>query len=214
MRLELISSLNKDLPHVLSAIIEGLDFCLEWPDVAKRAQLANKHPGTFNGCDDIMHVTEVQCKRPCDATAQRDTWSTEKGIGGGHNDREVWTECPHYLQEGDYFSVGEKVAADGSIKGDGPPRDSLDNLGADPAGQLYNVAFQEVWKYKENNYRRLKKWFPILGRRRRTFDRNKKIFMLTIHACFRLTKWLMRNRNLQYDPAMNSHQLFQGFYKA
>ncbi|KAJ1416680.1 hypothetical protein B484DRAFT_401099 [Ochromonadaceae sp. CCMP2298] len=87
------SSLNQNLPHVLTAIVEGLDFCLEWPDVAKRAQLANKHPCIYNGCVVIMDITE-----------------------------------------GDYFSVGEKVAADGGFKGNGPLCDSSDNPGADPAG--------------------------------------------------------------------------------
>ena len=37
----------------------------------------------------------------------------------GKNDREVLTSSPLYLQEGEYFSDGEFVAADGAFDGDG-----------------------------------------------------------------------------------------------
>ncbi len=37
----------------------------------------------------------------------------------GNNDREVYTTSPLYLEEGDFFSCGEFVAADGGFEGDG-----------------------------------------------------------------------------------------------
>jgi hypothetical protein len=228
------SSLHEDLPHVLGAIIEGLDFCIKWPNAAQRHRLANQHKGIFQGCVGVMDVTEIKCKRPKDSKEERDVYSAKKsghtwktlsacdfrgyctyvqtGVGGGHADREQWTACPLYLREAHYFSAGQRLAADGGFRGDGPLQASLDDPGADPWAQLYNVAFQELRKFKENFYGRLKSWFPILGRRRRTFDSSKKIFMLTIHACFRLTNWLMRNRKLNYDASSNPHLLFRRFY--
>ncbi len=40
-------------------------------------------------------------------------------ITHGKNDREVYTSSPIYLQEGEYFSDGEFLAADGAFDGDG-----------------------------------------------------------------------------------------------
>ena len=37
----------------------------------------------------------------------------------GKNDREVLTSSPLYLQEGDFFSDGEFLVADGAFEGDG-----------------------------------------------------------------------------------------------
>jgi hypothetical protein len=40
-------------------------------------------------------------------------------LASGKNDREVLTSSPLYLQEGDFFSDGEFLVADGAFEGDG-----------------------------------------------------------------------------------------------
>jgi len=62
----------------------------------------------------------------------------------GKNDREVFTRSPLYLQEGEFFSEDEFVAADGAFEGDGHLRCSYKNPGNDDVKKLWNLAFREV----------------------------------------------------------------------
>jgi hypothetical protein len=66
------------------------------------------------------------------------------GITHGKNDREVYTSSPLYLQEGDYFSDGEFLAADGAFDGDGSLYCSHKNPGNDPTKKLVNLVWCEV----------------------------------------------------------------------
>jgi hypothetical protein len=59
----------------------------------------------------------------------------------GKNDREVLTSSPLYLQEGEFFSDGEFVAADGAFDGDGQFRCSYKNPGDDEIKKLFNLAW-------------------------------------------------------------------------
>jgi hypothetical protein len=49
----------------------------------------------------------------------------------GGNDHDCYTGSPLYLQEGQYFSVDQFVAADGGFKGEGRFRCSYKNPGND-----------------------------------------------------------------------------------
>jgi hypothetical protein len=53
------SALAEDLPHVLEAIIEGLDNEVSWPDAAERATLAQEHPGIFHNCIGIVDIWQI-----------------------------------------------------------------------------------------------------------------------------------------------------------
>jgi hypothetical protein len=57
------------------------------------------------------------------------------------NDHEVFTGSPLYLQEGEFFSEDEFVAADGAFEGDGRLRCSYKNPGNDDVKKLWNLAF-------------------------------------------------------------------------
>jgi hypothetical protein len=125
------------------------------------------------------------------------------GWGGVHSDKEMWTESTLYLYRGRFLTLEEVIAADGGFRGDGPCIYSWDNPGNDPAKQAYNVAFNEVRKYKENSYGRIKASFPILGRARLRFDSSAEVKVLTIHAAFRLHNVLMAARGVDYNPLVN-----------
>jgi hypothetical protein len=83
------------------------------------------------------------------------------------NDREVLTSSPLYLNEGDYFSDGEFLAADGGFEGDGVLRSSYNIVGNDRNRQLFNLVFCEVRTFAENGYQRVGAWFPLLGNNKR-----------------------------------------------
>ena len=70
----------------------------------------------------------------------------------GNNDREVYTTSPLYLEEGDFFSCGEFVAADGGFEGDGRFLSSYKNPGNDHNIIMFNLAFCEVRTEAENSY--------------------------------------------------------------
>jgi hypothetical protein len=61
------------LEHVLHAIVEGLDDELKWPDVNRRQELANVHPGIFNSCIGVGDVKEFQVVK--DTVKERRIWS-------------------------------------------------------------------------------------------------------------------------------------------
>ncbi len=71
------------------------------------------------------------------------------------NYRKVLTSTSLYLQEGDYFSADEFMAADGSFDGDGRFCCSYKNPGNDEIKQLFNLAWHEVQTGVENSYEKV-----------------------------------------------------------
>jgi hypothetical protein len=133
------TSLQRDLEHVLRAIVEGLDDELPWPGTDCRAELANVYHGIFHGCIGVGDVKEYQVVKFKDPVKERQSFSGKKKINSyklfsvmnhsghfiyaritlGGNDREVFTGSPLYLHEGNYFLDDEFVAVDGGFEGDG-----------------------------------------------------------------------------------------------
>jgi hypothetical protein len=119
--------------------VEGLNDELQWPDVNQQRELANTYNGIFQGCIGISDVKKFEVEKPADHVMERRTFSGMKKINSykmlsamdhsghyiylcltlGKNDREVLTSSPLYLQEGDFFSDGEFLVADGAFEGDG-----------------------------------------------------------------------------------------------
>jgi hypothetical protein len=54
------SFLCEDTPHVLKAIVEGLDGELQWSDEQQRRELGGVFQGIFHGCIGISDVKEFQ----------------------------------------------------------------------------------------------------------------------------------------------------------
>jgi hypothetical protein len=52
------SSVQEDLVHVLTAIVEGLDDHLQWPDENRHQVLAHIFPGILRGCIGVGNVKE------------------------------------------------------------------------------------------------------------------------------------------------------------
>jgi hypothetical protein len=145
------SSIQEDTIHVLQAIVEGLEDELQWPDAEKRQELGAVFPGMFNGCIGVSDVKEYQVVKYLDTVKERRSWSGKKKIKSykllsvmdrsrhyifariclGKNDREVFTGHPLSLQEGEFFSENEFVAANGVFKGDGCLHCSFKNPGND-----------------------------------------------------------------------------------
>jgi hypothetical protein len=141
------SSLHEDTVHVLQAILEGLEDELQWPDAEKRQELAAVFPGMFHGCIGVADVKEYQVVKYLDPVKERRSWSGKKKINSykllsvmdhsgyhifahlclGKNGCESLTASPLYLQEGEFFSDDEFVAANGAFEGNGHLRCSFKN---------------------------------------------------------------------------------------
>jgi len=130
----------------------------------------------------------------------------------GKNDREVLTSSPLYLQEGDYFSEDEFVAADGGFDGDGIFRCSYKNPGDDEIKQLFNLTWWEVCTGVENSYQRVGAWFPLLGNNKKKIPYSEDLMMLAIHACVRLHNWIMNTEQLSYAADESPEMMFQQYY--
>ena len=226
------SSLQEDNNHVLRAIIEGLDDQLAWPNEQRRAVLASKHRGVFNGMVGIMDIKEHQIRKSEDSAKESLSWSTKHKmnsiknlsvidysgrfiyvqVGFGKNDREFFTNTPLYMQKGFYFDVGQWVAADGGFHGDGPVRASYDNPGVNEARKLFNVVFREVRVGIETAFARMCNWFPILGVNKGASNYDDETTMLSIHAACRLHNWIMNTENLCYDAETSAENYFRPFY--
>jgi len=196
------TSLQRDLEHVLHAIVEGLDDEMKWPDEERRQELANVYPGIFNGCIGVADVKEYQVVKFKDPIKERRSWSGKKKINSykllsvmdhsgryifarlclGANDREVYTSSPLYLHEGDYFSGEEFVAADGAFEGDGRFRCSYKNPGNDEVKELFNLTWREVRTGVENSYSRVAAWFPLLGNNKRKLNYSEHMLILAVQA--------------------------------
>jgi hypothetical protein len=73
------SALAEDLPHVLEAIIEGLDDEVSWPDAAERATLAQEHPCIFHNCIGIVDIWERDINKSKDPDKEGSTNSGKAG---------------------------------------------------------------------------------------------------------------------------------------
>jgi hypothetical protein len=152
--------------------VEGLEDELQWPDAEKRQELGAVFPGMFNGCIGVSDVKEYQVVKYLDTVKERRSWSGKKKINSykllsvmdhsgryifaciclGKNDHEVFTSSPLYLQEGEFFSEDEFVAANGAFEGDGHLHCSFKNPGNNEAKKLWNLAFCEVRTGVKNSY--------------------------------------------------------------
>ena len=226
------SSIHEDTVHVLQAIVEGLDDELQWPDAEKRQELAATYPGMFNGCIGVADVKEYQVVKYLDPVKERRSWSGKKKINSykllsvmdhsgryifarlclGKNDREVFTGSPLYLQEGEFFSEDEFVAADGAFEGDGRLRCSYKNPGNDDVKKLWNLAFREVRTGVENSYQRTGAWFPLIGNNKRKLPYSDKVLFLAIHAAIRLHNFIMNSEQLSYAAHESVDNLYVNYY--
>jgi hypothetical protein len=118
---------QEDLVHLLTAIVEGMDDYLWWPDENCRQGLAHIFPGILRGCIGIGDVKEFHIEKPKDSLKERHFWIGKKKMSSykllsmmnhtghfiyvwmclGRNDREVLTSSPLYLLEGNNFSDNE-----------------------------------------------------------------------------------------------------------
>ena len=130
----------------------------------------------------------------------------------GKNDREVFTSSPLYLQEGDFFSLEEFVAADGAFEGDGRFLCSYKNPGNDRDKKLFNVVWREVRTGVENSYQRTGAWFPLLGNNKRKLPYSEDNLMLAIHAAVRLHNFIMNTENLSYSATESPEAMYNQFY--
>jgi len=110
-------------------------------------------------------------------------------ITHGKNDREVYTSSPLYLQEGEYFSDGEFLAADGAFDGDGRLYCSYKNPGNDPTKKMFNLVWYEVQTTVENSYQRLCAWLLLLGNNKKKLPYSEHMLLLAIHASARFHNW-------------------------
>jgi hypothetical protein len=74
------SSVQEDLVHVLTAIVEGLDDHLQWPNANRRQEFANTFPGILRGCIGVGDVKEFEIEKPKDSVKQGQFWSGKKKI--------------------------------------------------------------------------------------------------------------------------------------
>jgi len=226
------SSVQEDLVHVLTAIVEGLDGHLQWPDVDRRQELSRVFPGILRGCIGIGDVKEFQIEKPKDPIKERQSWSGKKKLNSykmlsvmdhtgrfiyvriclGKNDREVLTSSPLYLLEGDYFSDNEWVSSDGAFDGDGRFLCSYKNPGNDPVKVRYNLAFREVRQGVENSYQRIGIWFPLLGNNKKKLPYSETVLFLAVHAAARLHNWIMDSEKLSYSALESPEGLFRSYY--
>jgi hypothetical protein len=226
------SSLQEDCEHVLIAIVEGLEDELVWPDEAERAQLAVAYEGIFRGCVGIGDVKEFQIKKYKDNVKERRSWSGKKKINSykmlsvmdhtgrftfvrlalGSNDREMLTSSPLYLQEGEYFSEGEFVAADGGFEGDGRFKCSHKVPGNDPIKIIFNLTWREVRTGVENKYQRVGAWFPLLGNNKKKLMYSEKMLLLAIHAAVRLHNYILSTENLSYAAYESPEMEYSAYF--
>ena len=222
---------------MLEAIIEGLDAEIRWPDAAERAQLASRNDGIFRNCIGITDCWEQQIiNNSKDSVKESNTFSgkadnnTKKvfavidfdgyfryakvDIDGRPNDRQVYTESDLYLDRGAFFGPDEWIAADGIFEGDGSCGVSYTGreMHNDESKQEYNVIFTEVRKYIETAFGRVQNWFQILRNKDAEWSCDDHLLAKATLAAIRLHNWMLRNRNLNYNPSMNPKNMFRQDY--
>ncbi len=63
--------------HVFTAIVEGLDDHLQWPDENWHQELARIFPGILRGCIGVGNKKEFQIEKPNDSMRERQSYSGE-----------------------------------------------------------------------------------------------------------------------------------------
>ena len=69
------TSIEKDVEHVLYAIIEGLDYAIQWPDNEERAHIASQYSGLLANVIVILDANEVPIEKPKDPDREQATFS-------------------------------------------------------------------------------------------------------------------------------------------
>ena len=120
-------------------------------------------------------------------------------VCSGKNDCKVLTGSPLYLQEGEFFSDDEFVAADGTFEVDGHLWCSFKNPGNDKVKRLWNLAFCEVRMGMDNSSQRRGAWFPLLGNIKCNLPYSDKVLFLATHAAIRQHNFIMNSKQLSYS---------------
>lgn len=232
------SQFERDIPHVLLAIIRGLDAFICWPSVAERANMASMCTGLFRNCVGIIDANEVFINKSKNSIIEASSYSgkaggnTKKhlaiidrrgmfrfvhtGTDGGINDRDQFTSSVLYLRKNEFFEEGEFIAADGIYRGDGPVMTSYNavQLRNDPDGSraLFNLTFTEYRKGIENAFGRVQNWFPSLGNHVAKWSHDTRLLSVAFHAACRLHNWMLHVRNLNYDPTTDPSYVFSPYW--
>ena len=72
------SSIAEDIPHILLAIIEGLDDEVQWLNDEQRHALATQFDGIFSNCIGIIDVWECQINKSKNKLKEKATYSGKK----------------------------------------------------------------------------------------------------------------------------------------
>ena len=131
---------------------------------------------------------------------------------GRPNERNDYTISDLFLKQGEMFSDGELLAADGGYTGTGNLLYSHNNMN-DRNQKLFNLTFTEVRKGVENSFGRVQMWFPILGNQKSKWNYDEETLYNTTQAACRLHNWMMHNRLLKYSASTNPKYLFRSFYE-
>jgi hypothetical protein len=118
------SSLQKDIVHVLIAIVEGLENQVQWPDADCRQELKKLFEvGMLIDCIGVGDVKEYEIEKPKNLRKERKSFSGKKRINSykmlsvadytgrfiyvrvalGKNNNEVFTSALLYLQQDQFF---------------------------------------------------------------------------------------------------------------
>jgi hypothetical protein len=111
----------------------------------------------------------------------------------------VFTSSPLYLQAGDYFSLEEFVAVDGTFEVDGQMGCSHKNPGNDWNEQVFNVAWHEVRTGVKNFYQGMGVSFPLTGNNKQKLPYSENGLILAINDAVRLHNIIMNIENLLHS---------------
>lgn len=231
------SSLQADRIIVLAAINEALNDQIVWPTAEERRDIAGNFFGAFEGCVGILDCTEHRVFKPLDSDTEKRRRSgklksqytiktlsivdprgliiyLDTGIATGIcNDRSAWMSESLFLNCHEYFDPGQYVAADGAFDGCGPQCISFKDIEGLRQRELFQGAFTEARTATiENNYGRVNKWFPILGIDKKYFNYNETMLIATVRASSNMHNWLMRIRDLDYNPQSNPSYIYRDYY--
>lgn len=228
------SQFEKDIPHVLRAIIRGLQAFVQWPSAQERSAMGSTYSGIFAKCVGIIDANEVPIFKSADRVREAHTFSGKAGgntkkhlavidrrgrfrfvhvdTDGGTNDRDQFTSTLLYTKKWEFFEDDEFIAADGIYRGDGNCLTSFTaaQLRDDPDASkgAFNLAFTEYRKGIENAFGRVQNWFPSLGNNTAKWSHNTNLLALAFHAACRLHNWMLHVRNLDYDPTTDPSYLY------
>jgi hypothetical protein len=227
------TSCDEDLYHILKAINIVLADEVRWPTEEERRDLYRNYSLIFADVVGILDIWEHFISKSSDPQVEHETFSgksnrnTKKTIGivdkygyfiyvktnlnGRPNDRDCWTSCDLYMNPHKYFSLLERVAADGGFLGDGPNIVSFNNVNTNERA-LFNVAFKEVRVGIENAFGRVQMWFPILGVQKAYWNYDDELLEVAVGAATKLHNWLLRRRDVSYDAQINPRNFHRNLY--